>query len=53
MFKYSFRVFKKDDDTLILSSIVPAASIFDWIEKYKNLGIVKCYVINDSDDTEF
>lgn len=51
MLKYHFRVFNKDNETLILSSIVPADSIFDWIEKYKDLGVIKSYVLNESEDS--
>lgn len=50
MLKYSFRVFDQDDN-LILSSIVPAEHIFTWLEKYKDLGVVKAYII-DSESEE-
>lgn len=46
MLKYSFRVFDNNDN-LILSAIVPMEHLFDFLDKYENVGIVKAYVLNE------
>ena len=48
MLKYFFRVFK--DDELIISSIVPQEVIFEWIDKYYDYGLIKCHIVQESED---
>lgn len=51
MLKYSFRVFDHNDN-LIITSIVPAECIFDWIEKYKDFGTIKAYIFSDNESED-
>ena len=50
MVKYFFRVF--DGDELKVSAIVPQDYVFQWIDKYQNLGVVKCHVVNDEESED-
>ena len=47
MLKYFFRVFSGDD--LLVSAIVPQEAVFDWIDRYKDLGLVKCHIVIDDE----
>lgn len=49
MVKYHFRVYDHDDN-LVISSIVPANAVFDWIERYRDYGVVKAYVLSESEE---
>ena len=48
MLKYFFRVFNGDD--LVVSAIVPQDAVFQWIDKYKDFGVVKCHIVEESED---
>lgn len=48
MFKYFFRVFRNDE--LIVSAIVPQEAVFDWIDRYKDFGLIKCHIVNEESE---
>ncbi len=50
MLKYSLKVFLKGIEEPFISAIVPADKVFDWIEKYKDLGIIKAYILSDESE---